>query len=179
MIPGDSDNKGSACNAGDLGSIPGLGRSPGRQRGNPHQYSCLENPHGQRSLVGYSPQGCKESDMTEATKHNKTSMGFPGGARGKEPACQCRRLKRLRFDPWVREIPWRRAWQPTPVFLPGESHGERSPTGGLQSIGSQRIRHNWTDFIHIHTHTHRKRHKNECGVWIQSIYHLCFRCNEE
>ena len=50
-------------------------------------------------------------------------MGFPGGANGKEPTCQCRRYKRLRFDPWVGKIPWRRAWQPTPVFLPGESHG--------------------------------------------------------
>ena len=48
----------------DLGSIPGLGRSPGGGHGNPLQYSCLENPHGQ-SLVGYSPWGHKESDMTE------------------------------------------------------------------------------------------------------------------
>ena len=51
--------------------------------------------------------------------------GFPGGASGKEPTCQSRRHKRLRFDPWVRKIPWRRAWQPTPGFLPGESHGQR------------------------------------------------------
>ena len=50
---------------GDLGSIPGLGRSPGGEHGNPLQYSCLENPHGQRSLVGYSPRCHKESDMTE------------------------------------------------------------------------------------------------------------------
>ena len=59
-----SFGKESACNAGDLGSIPGLGRSPGEGNGNPHQYSCLENPHGQRSLVGYSTWDCKESDMT-------------------------------------------------------------------------------------------------------------------
>ena len=70
-------------------------------------------------------------------------QSFPGGASGKEPACQCRRLKRLRFKfwvwkipwrrvwqpPWVGKIPWRRAWQPTPVFLPEESHGQRSPVG--------------------------------------------------
>ena len=55
--PGGSDGKASACKAGDLGSIPGLGRSPGGGHGNPLQYSCLENPHGQRSLVGYSPWG--------------------------------------------------------------------------------------------------------------------------
>ena len=47
------------------GSIPGLGRSPGGWHGNPLQYSCLENPHGQRSPEGYNPWGCKESDMTE------------------------------------------------------------------------------------------------------------------
>ena len=55
-FPGGSDGKESTCNAGDLGLIPGLGRSPGGH-GNPLQYSCLENSHGQRSLVVYSPQG--------------------------------------------------------------------------------------------------------------------------
>ena len=64
-FPGDSDSKGPACNAGDLGSIPGLGRSFGGGRGNPLQYSCLENLHEQRSLAGYNPWGCKGSDMTE------------------------------------------------------------------------------------------------------------------
>ena len=54
-----------ACNAGDLGSAPGLGRSPGEGHGNPFQYSCLENLHEQRSLVGCSPLGCKELDMAE------------------------------------------------------------------------------------------------------------------
>ena len=61
------------ANAEDIreeGLIPGLGRSPGGGHGNPVQYSCLENPHGQRSLGGYSPYGCKESDTTEATKHS-------------------------------------------------------------------------------------------------------------
>ena len=55
----------SACNEGDLGSVLGMGRSPGGGHGNPLQYSCLENPHVQRSLVGYGPRGCKELDMTE------------------------------------------------------------------------------------------------------------------
>ena len=49
------------------------------------------------------------------------TMGFPGGANGKELACQCRRCKRHGYDPWVGKIPWRMAWQPTAVFLPGES----------------------------------------------------------
>ena len=54
---------------------------------------------------------------------------FPGAASGKEPACQCRRWKRHGFEPWVRKILWRRKWQPTLVFLPGESHGQRSQVG--------------------------------------------------
>jgi len=58
----------------------------------------------------------------------------------KEPACQCRRPKRCRFNPWVGKIPWRRAWQPTPVFLPGESSWAEEP-GGLQFIGSPRAGH--------------------------------------
>ena len=64
-FPGGSDGKESTCNVGDLGSIPGLGGSPGRGHGNPLQYSCLDNLHGQRSLVGYSSWCHKESDMTE------------------------------------------------------------------------------------------------------------------
>ena len=55
--------------------------------------------------------------------------GFPGGASGKELVCQCRRYKRHRFDLWLRKIPWRRAWKPTLVFLPGEFHGQRSLAG--------------------------------------------------
>ena len=54
------------------------------------------------------------------------SMGFPGGTSGKEPTCQCLRHKRLEFNPWIGKISWRRAWQPTLVFLPGESHGQKS-----------------------------------------------------
>ena len=64
-FPGSSDGKESTCKVGNLDSIPGLGRSPGGGHGNSLQYSCLENPHGQRSLVGCSPRGHKESDMTE------------------------------------------------------------------------------------------------------------------
>ena len=49
-------------------------------------------------------------------------MGFPRGTSGKESTCQCRRLQRHEFDPWVRKIPWRKKWQPTPVSLPGKFH---------------------------------------------------------
>ena len=51
---------------------------------------------------------------------------FPGSTSGKEPACQCRRHKRCRFDPWVGKIPWIGKWQPIPVFLPGKSRGQRT-----------------------------------------------------
>ena len=51
---------------------------------------------------------------------------FSGGANGKEPTCQCRRNNRCGFDPWVGKILWSRKRQPTPVFLPGEFHGQRS-----------------------------------------------------
>ena len=68
-----SAGKESACKAGDPSSIPGLGGYPGEGRGNSLQDSCLENPHGQRSLAGYSPWGRKESDVTEqlsTAQHN-------------------------------------------------------------------------------------------------------------
>ena len=64
-FPGGSSGKEFTCNVGDLGSIPGVGRSSGGEHGNPLQYSCLEKPHGQRSLAGYVPWGRKELDMTE------------------------------------------------------------------------------------------------------------------
>ena len=51
---------------------------------------------------------------------------FPGGTSGKEPTCQHTRHQRCGFNPWVRNLSWRRAWQPSPVFLPGESHGQRN-----------------------------------------------------
>ena len=77
-FPGSSGGKESTCNAGDLGSIPELGRSPGGGHGNPLQYSFLENPHGQRSLVSYSLWGHKELDMTEGLSiaYNMTSRAF-------------------------------------------------------------------------------------------------------
>ena len=66
--------KESTCNVGDLGLIPGLGIFPGGGHGNPLQYFCLENPHGQRSLAGYSPWGPKELDMTERLSTAHTGL---------------------------------------------------------------------------------------------------------
>ena len=63
--------------------------------------------------------------LSQATDY----QGLPWWLIGKEPACHCLQCRRCRFDPWVRKIPWRRKWQPTPVFLPGEFHGQWGLTG--------------------------------------------------
>ena len=57
---------------------------------------------------------------------------------GRESACQCRRHKRHKFDPWVGKIPWRRKWQPTPVSLPGKSHGQRSLRAAVHGVTKSR-----------------------------------------
>ena len=72
-LPQGLSSKESTCKTRDIGDmrlIPGLGRSPGGGHGHSLQYSCLENPHGQRSLAGYGPWGRKESDVTKhSTAH--------------------------------------------------------------------------------------------------------------
>ena len=68
-LPGGSVDKESACNAVDLGSVSGLGRSPGGQS-NPFQYSCLENPHGLRSLAGYKSMKLQRAARDRVTKHS-------------------------------------------------------------------------------------------------------------
>ena len=111
-FPGGSDVKESACHAGDLGLIPGSGRSPGEWDTTP---AFLPGEfHRRRSLVGYSPGGHKELDMTELTEHAHTMLltvhlcdSFPGDAVVKNlPAMQ--EVQRPGFDPWVQKIPWRR-----------------------------------------------------------------------
>ena len=85
--------------------------------------------------------------------HPPRMLGFPSGTDGKEPACQCRRHKRRVFHPWVGKIPWRRKWQPTPVFLPGDSHGQRSLVC-YSPWCCKRAGHNWSHFTHMHTCFH-------------------------
>ena len=74
--------KKSACNAADLGLIPELGRSPGGGDGSPLHYSCLENPHGQRSLAGYNLWGCKESDTAACLSTALCAQPSAGHQRG-------------------------------------------------------------------------------------------------
>ena len=75
-------------------------------------------------------------------------QGFPGGTSGKEPTCQRRRLKSRGFDPRVGKIPWSRKWQPTPVFLPGKSHGQRNLMG-YSPWGCKKL--DMTERAHTHT----------------------------
>ena len=92
------------------------------------------------------------------------------------PAC-----RRPRFDPWVGEIPWRRAWQPTTVFLPGESHGQRSlvgrsPWGRKESDMTERIRARMRacthTHAHMHAHVHAHTHEHTC-----THAHTCTRAH--
>ena len=73
--------------------------------------------------------------------------GFPGSPSGKEPICQCRRFKSHQLNPWVGKIPWRRTWQPTPVFCLRISWTEKPRW--LQFTGSQWVGHNWSDLAHM------------------------------
>ena len=94
-----------------------------------------------------SKSWCSElSYLTTLIAYPHYPVNLPRWLRGKESACQCRRRRRLGFDPWVGKVPWRRKWQPTPVFLSGESRGQRSLVG--YSPWSRRVRHDGvTDHI--------------------------------
>ena len=70
----------------------------------------------------------------------KILLTFSSDASGKESTCQCRSHGRGRFSPWVGKIPWRRAWQPTPVFLPGEFHGQRGLVGYSPGVTQSQTR---------------------------------------
>ena len=110
-----------------------MGKIPWEGNGHPLQYSFLENSMGQRSLVSYSSRSQKESGMTEWLTFSLWASQVALVV--KNLTANVGDCMRHRFDPWAGEIPWRKAWQPPPVFLPGDSHGQRP--GGLQSTGSQ------------------------------------------
>ena len=94
---------------------------------------------------------------------------------GKESACQCKRHRRQGFDVWVRKIPWRRKWQPTPVFLLGKFHGQRSlvgysPWGHKESDMTDTLTQTQTQ---THTHTHTHTHTLSCNRKTKKIF-KCF-----
>ena len=111
-------------------------RFPGEGNGNPLQYSWeipwTEEPVGlqfmesQRVGRDWSDLACTEVALVV---NNLT--------------CQCRRYKSCRFNPWVRKIPWRRKCQPIPVFLPGESHGQRSLGATVHRVAKSRTWLKW------------------------------------
>ena len=80
---------------------------------------------------------------------------------GKEFTCQCRRHRRCKFNLWVGKIPWKRKWQPTPVFLPRKSE----KPGGLQPMGSQRIRLDWAQ---LNSKNNLRVEGSDKGFWVES-----------
>ena len=91
------------------------------------------------------------------------SLASPGGASGKEPTFQCTRPKKHSFNPWVRKTPWRRAWQPTPVFLPGESHGQRS------LMGHNPQGHKEFDMTEVTEHAQRKKKGEKTDLYLMLL----------
>ena len=83
--------------------------------------------------------------------------GLPRWHQGKELTCQCRRHKRCRYDPWVRKIPWRREWLPISVFLPRESHGQRSLPGYSPQVHKESDTTEAIQYAHMLPHTMKQR----------------------
>ena len=111
----------------------GVTTIPWRRKWQPTPALLLGKSHGWRSLVGYSQQRCKESDMTE---HHFTSLHIVSWSSlvtqlVKNPPA----MWEIRFNPWIGMIPWRWEWLLTPVFWPAEFHGQRNLTKGSQRVG--------------------------------------------
>ena len=114
-----------------------LGKTEGKRRRGRQRMKCLDGitdsmdmglgglrvGDGQGELACCSPWGCKELDTTEQLNW---TYGLPRWYSGKEFACHCRSCKRCMFNPWIRKIPWRKKWKPTPVFLPRKFQGQRN-----------------------------------------------------
>ena len=132
-FPGGSEGKASACNAGDLGLIPGSRKYPGEGNGNPLQYSCLENSMDGGAWWATVHRVAKSwtqlSDFTFTFFFNGLAAAATMARRVKKICLPCRRHRRCGFNPWVGKILWRKKWQPTPVSLPGKSHGHRKLVG--------------------------------------------------
>ena len=117
------------------------------------------------------------SGISLRTLYSLTARNLPGGTSGKKPARQCRRHKRCGFSPWIRKIPWRRARQPTPVFLPGESHIQRSLVG-YSSQGFKESdmtekwpsMHFWRDTIDRNWNLFQK-----LTIWLEFLYCVSIR----
>ena len=130
-----------------------------------HMWEVQYTMHKINKLPGYIGQqiwplfssNYKWSIIFKICESLSCTLGFPGGAGGKEPLCQCRRRKRHKrhgFNPWVWTIPWRRAWQSTLVFLPGESHLEnQNDNRGAWRATVHRVTKSWTQLQWLSMHT--------------------------
>ena len=117
---------------------------------------CRSSPHGPvPSRKGRGEQLGSWTHARSGDRFGGREQCLPRWLSGKESACQCRRLG---FHPWIRKIPWRRKWQPTPVFLPKKSHGQRSLAG--YNPWSHRVRHDW---LSTHACNNRERSKENRG----------------
>ena len=124
--------KESACQFRTHGFDPWVGKIPWRREWQQTPVFLPRKSQGQRRLAGYSPWGHKKSDMTATNTYTHTHIYTHTEA-----------------------VVWRRKWQPIPILLPGESHGQRS-LGGLKSMGSQIDTTEW--ITHTQKHTHRNTH---------------------
>ena len=97
---------------------------------------------------GLQSMGSQRVRHDWVTKHILSTMGFPGGTSGKELTCQCRRHRRCGFNPWVGKIPWRRKWQPTPLFLPREFLDSGACQAIVHGVTKSQIQLKW-----LGTHT--------------------------
>ena len=135
-----------------------------RRKWQPTPVFLTGESQGWGSLVACRLWGRTESDMTEATWQQQQQWEFPWWLRWQNICLQCRRP---RFDPWVRKIPGRRKWQPTPVLLPGKSHGLRSlvaysPWGRKESDTTERL--------HCHFHFNENFNQSFNGIKFGRIY---------
>ena len=156
-LPRWLSSKESAWNAGtegDTGLIPGWVRSQTHSSILAWKIPWTEEP-GRPQLMEL--QRVRHDWATELnwTELKGCILGLPWWLSSKRIHLQCRRHKRNRFSPWFGKIPWRRVSQPTPVFLPGKSRGQRSLTG----YSPQGRRESDTTEVTLHTHIHRKSNK--------------------
>ena len=143
--------KTSPSNAGDGGSIPGWGskiphalwpKKKKKKTQNIKQKQYCNKFSKNFENVLYKKKIFKKSHLSPLC----FPRGLPRLLSGEEPIFQHRRHKRRGFGPWVRKIPWRRKWQPTPVFLPGESHGHRRLGAAVHGAVKSQTR------LSLHTH---------------------------
>lgn len=128
---GGSDSKASACNAGNMGSIPESGRSPGEGHSNLLQWSCREKSQRQRSLVGHSLWGCNKSDMTEATEHTYTATVHPKGG-GRKTAAH-------KKETWTMQVTVHHR-DSLPILVPSLVLSNTAKATWLSSLSTRRAR---------------------------------------